>query len=79
MTAIVWSKEKCPGCVQAKNLLTTKNIMFEERIIGVNWTKEDLLKEIPTASTVPQIVLNNKLIGGLPELQTHLKVNYANQ
>lgn len=72
MKAIVWSKYHCPYCDQAKALLTQKGIQFEERKIGDGWTKEELLEAIPTARTVPQILLDGKLIGGFTELRAHL-------
>jgi glutaredoxin 3 len=69
MKAIVWSKYHCPYCDQAKALLTQKGIAFEERKIGDGYTKEELLEAIPTARTVPQIFLNEQLIGGFTELK----------
>jgi glutaredoxin 3 len=73
MKAIVWSKEQCPYCDQAKALLTQKGIEFEERKIGSGWTREDLLEAVPTARTVPQIFLNEQLVGGFQELRKHLQ------
>jgi glutaredoxin 3 len=73
MTAIVWSKYQCPYCDQAKALLKQKGIEFEERKIGDGWTREDLLEAVPTARTVPQIFINEQLIGGFTELKTHLQ------
>jgi glutaredoxin 3 len=70
--AIVWSKYHCPYCDQAKALLNQKGIPFEERKIGDGWTKEELLEAVPTARTVPQIILEGKLIGGFTELRAHL-------
>lgn len=72
MKAIVWSKNQCPFCDQAKALLTQKGIEFEERKIGEGYTKEDLLESVPTARTVPQIFLDEQLIGGFQELRKHL-------
>lgn len=73
MEAIVWSKENCAFCEQAKTLLKAKNVTFEERVIGSsNWTKEDLLREVPNARTVPQIFLNGELVGGLDGLRKKL-------
>lgn len=72
MKAIVWSKYHCPYCDQAKALLTSKGIQFEERKIGDGYTKEDLLEAVPTARTVPQIFLDDKLIGGFTELKQKL-------
>lgn len=72
MQAIVWSKYQCPYCDQAKALLTSKGIEFEERKIGDGWTKEDLLEAVPTARSVPQIFIDNELIGGFTELKQKL-------
>lgn len=69
--AIVWSKYHCPYCDQAKALLGQREIPFEERKIGDGWTKEELLEEIPTARTVPQIIIDGKLIGGFTELKKY--------
>ena len=69
MKAIVWSKDHCPYCVQAKTLLSQKGIEFEERKIGDGWTKEQLLEAAPTARTVPQIFLDGELVGGFTELR----------
>lgn len=72
MKAIVWSKEKCPMCVQAKTLLNSKNVEYEERIVGVDWTKEQLLEQVPNARSVPQILIDGSLIGGYVELRNYL-------
>ena len=72
MKAIVWSKYHCPYCDQAKALLKQKGIQFEERKIGDGYTKEDLLEAVPTARTVPQIFIDDELIGGFTELKQKL-------
>jgi glutaredoxin len=72
MKAIVWSKYNCPYCDQAKALLKMKGIPFEEKKIGDGYTKEDLLEAVPTARTVPQIFLDEELIGGFTELKSKL-------
>jgi len=71
--AIVWSKNQCPFCLQAKALLTQKGIDFEERNVQENWTREQLLEAVPTARTLPQIFLDDKLVGGFTELRRHLQ------
>jgi glutaredoxin len=72
MKATIWSKENCTFCVQAKQLLESKGIEFEERKIGKAWTKEQLLEAVPTARTVPQIFLDEQYIGGYQELRQKL-------
>jgi len=73
MKAIVWSKDQCPYCDQAKALLKQKGIEFEERNVSKDWTKEQLLEAVPTARTVPQIFLDEELVGGFTELKTYLQ------
>lgn len=73
MKAIVWSKYNCPYCDQAKALLKSKGIQFEERKIGDGFTREDLLESVPNARSVPQIFLGDQLIGGFTELKKHFE------
>jgi glutaredoxin len=73
MKAVVWSKYNCPFCDQAKALLKQKGIQFEEKKIGDGFTREDLLESVPNARTVPQIFLDEELIGGFTELKKRLE------
>jgi len=73
MKAIVWSKNQCPYCEQAKSLLKMKGIDYEERNINKDYTREQLLEAVPNARTVPQIFLDDKLIGGFTELKKHFE------
>ena len=72
MKAIVWSKDQCPYCVQAKALLESKGIEFEERNVSHDWTREQLLEAVPNARSVPQIFLDEELVGGFTELRQRL-------
>jgi glutaredoxin 3 len=73
MKAVIWSKYNCPYCDQAKALLAQRGIAFEERKIGDGYTKEELLEAVPNARTMPQIFLNDQLIGGFTELQKYIE------
>jgi glutaredoxin 3 len=73
MKAIVWSKDACPFCVQAKALLAARGIEFEERNVSQDWTREQLLEAVPNARTLPQIFLDDQHIGGFTDLRAHLR------
>lgn len=73
MKAVVWSKDNCPFCDQAKSLLTQKGIQFEERKIGSGYTKESLLEAVPAARSVPQIFLDENHVGGFIELKKYFE------
>ena len=73
MKAVVWSKDACPFCVQAKALLEQRGIEYEERNVSTNWTREQLLEAVPDARTLPQIFLDGQHIGGFTDLRSHLR------
>ena len=74
MNIVVWSKNRCRYCEEAKYLLKSNDILFEERNIeSGNWTREQFLEANPTARTFPQVWINGLLIGGFTELQKHLQ------
>lgn len=55
--------------MQAKNLLDTKGISYEVKMLGENATKQELLEAVPSARSVPQIFLDGKYVGGLDALR----------
>lgn len=74
MKVIIWSKNACPFCEQAKMLLQSKGIEYEERnIMGDTWTKEQLLEAVPGARSLPQIFVDDEHIGGFKELKEILQ------
>ena len=73
MKAVVWSKDNCPYCSQAKDLLESKGIEFEERKLGSGWSTDDLFQAVPGARSVPQIFLNEEYVGGFKDLVVKLQ------
>jgi len=69
----VYTKDLCGYCDAAKSLLKSMNVRFEEAKIGTDVTREELLEVAPGAKTVPQIVINEKLIGGYDDLVDYIE------
>ena len=46
---VIFSKDDCPYCVRAKTLLNTKNIQFEEIVIGRDIDKDKFVATYPFA------------------------------
>jgi glutaredoxin 3 len=64
LDTIVWSKNGCPYCDQAKLMLKKSGIAFEERNLSDGtWTKDQLFEDFPGVKTVPQIILHGEKIG----------------
>ena len=74
MRATVWSKDQCPYCAMAKDLLRTRGIEYEERNISQGtWTREQLMEAVPHARTLPQVILDGNLIGGHEQLKKYFE------
>ena len=73
MKAIVWSNVGCTYCEQAKKLLASKGIEYEERNLAEGWSVQQLHEVVPGARTVPQIFVDDKYVGGYKELTELLK------
>ncbi len=74
MSTIVYTKDYCPYCDMAKRLLKDKGVAFTE----VNITHADnpdqilgKIRELTTQKTFPQIVLDDKHIGGFTDLRDY--------
>jgi GrxC family glutaredoxin len=68
MSLIIYSKDNCPYCVMAKNLLNSIGATYEEVDITDN---QELLMQIVAKSrmrTVPQIFLDGECLGGYTDI-----------
>ena len=76
MEVLIYSKNNCPNCQNAKIKLSKFNpkILLLEKDI----TREEFFLKFPNAKEVPQIVINNKHIGGLKEVENWLAFNTEN-
>ena len=69
MTKIkIYSKTSCPACVMAKDILDKKGVQYEEIILDNKPEETQELMERTGMRTVPQIFINNELIGGCSDL-----------
>lgn len=79
MKVEIYTKDACPYCVQAKNLMKSKGWEFTEHYINAT-TKETLLEQLTTRlgtppRTVPQIFIDDRAIGGYTDLVQWVKSN----
>lgn len=69
MTIIVYSKDYCPYCVKAKNLLKKKGASFTEIDLSKHPEKlEEMLAKSGGRKTVPQIFIGDRHIGGFDDM-----------
>ena len=67
MVVIIYSKDNCVFCEKASSLATMKGLSVKVKELGVDFEMEDMMKIFPTARTFPQIIVNDKSIGGYTE------------
>jgi len=65
---IVYSKDICPYCVKAKNLLQRKGVNFTEIKITTDEQKQEMIKKANGRMTVPQIFIGDFHVGGCDDL-----------
>lgn len=76
MKATIWTKPRCNYCYMAKLLFDQHNIEYEE-IELTDETREEFKRVAPHATTVPQILIDNVLIGGYTDLMVKLRGDNA--
>ena len=70
-TVSLFTKVGCPYCARAKQTLKERGIDFEEIVLGKDATLRSL-RAMTGATTVPQVFIDGKLIGGSEALDEYL-------
>ena len=74
----IFSTQWCPSCVFAKRLLDEKKIQYSEVDLDEKNITREKLFELTGGYTVPQIVINEKSIGGYENLLELVQNNQLN-
>lgn len=65
---IVYSSNWCPFCIQAKQLLESKGVAFEEIIVDGKPDVRAAMAEKAGRTSVPQIWIGQQHVGGCDDL-----------
>ena len=84
MSIIVYSKPSCVYCDKAKSLLTRLGYEYEEKIVTKDLSLQELFEALgKQVRTIPQIVIDEKHIGGYNELKEYFvdqgKINFEGE
>ena len=69
----IYTKDLCGYCDMAKAKFDQLGLKYETKNLGTDITREELLEILPNARTMPQIVINNKVIGGYDQLIKYIE------
>lgn len=75
MNFTVYSKDNCPYCHKVKSVLELTGSNFVVYNLGQDFTKEEFYAEFGEGSTFPQVICNDKKIGGSVDTIKFLKEN----
>lgn len=64
----IYTKSYCPYCKRAKELLRIKGVAFTEYDVTDDPAREREMKERSGRDTVPEIFIDDALVGGCSEL-----------
>ena len=82
---VIYSKENCIYCTKAKDLVKKLGLEYEEKMFGKDFNSPEELYEAvgKKVRTMPQIMIDNQLIGGYNQLVEHFadkgKVNFKGE
>lgn len=69
----IYGQPNCAFCGKATMLCDIKGVEYVYKSMGVDYTKDDLLKVIPkTHRTLPAIFVDGEFLGGYAELNKKL-------
>lgn len=73
MNFTVYSKENCPYCYKVKQVLELTGSNFVVYNLNEDFTKEEFYAEFGEGSTFPQVLCDEKKLGGCVDTVNFLK------
>jgi len=75
MKFTVYSKDGCPYCTKVEQVLQLAELQHVIYKLNTDFTREEFYSEFGRGSTFPQVVLDDKHIGGCSETVKYLTEN----
>lgn len=73
MKFTVYSKDGCPYCIKVQQVLELANLQYVVYKLGENFSREEFYTEFGQGSTFPQVIVDEKHIGGCTDTVRFLK------
>ena len=73
MNFTVYSKDGCPYCTRIKQILDLCQFKYQEYKLDEHFDRFAFYEEFGGGSTFPQVLLNNKKLGGCTDTVRYLK------
>tara|TARA_B100000003_G_scaffold2354_1_gene2206 strand:- start:2210 stop:2446 length:237 start_codon:yes stop_codon:yes gene_type:complete len=73
MTFTVYSKDGCPFCVKVQKVLQLAELQHVVYKLGTDYDRTEFYEKFGEGSTFPQVLLDDKFIGGCTETVKYLR------
>ena len=71
----VYSKNGCGFCDRLTEFMDSKSIVYEKFTLNQDFSKDDFINKFGCNSSFPQVLLNNKSIGGMKDAVRYMVEN----
>jgi len=73
MTFTVYSKDGCPYCTKVQQVLELAGLQHVVYKLNTDFTKEGFYAEFGNGSTFPQVIVDDRVLGGCSDTVQYLK------
>ena len=73
MKFTVYSKDGCPYCTKVQQVLELVKLQHVVYKLNIDFTKEEFYAEFGQGSTFPQVIVDDKHLGGCTDTVQYLK------
>tara|TARA_Y100000004_G_scaffold91286_1_gene102303 strand:+ start:410 stop:646 length:237 start_codon:yes stop_codon:yes gene_type:complete len=75
MNFIIYTRNGCPYCSKIKQVLEAKNLVYVEKKLDRDFTREDYYQQFGKGTTFPQVLMDGRRLGGCTESVRYLREN----
>lgn len=75
MKFIVYSKPGCPFCEKIKQVLSMKDLVYQEKVLDVDFDRNQFYEMFGDGSTFPQVLMDGQKLGGCTDSVKYLREN----
>lgn len=65
---VIYGNESCAYCAAARMLFTNKGLRFDDIKVSGDGSRQEEMELLTGSRSVPQILINDHLVGGFAEL-----------
>jgi glutaredoxin len=73
MKFTIYSKDGCPYCTKVEQVLKLANLQHVVYKLNTDFTKEEFYAEFGEGCTFPQVIVNDKHVGGCTDTVRYLR------